>query len=400
MIVVQKYGGSSVADIDRIKNVANRIKQRKDKNDDIVVVVSAMGKSTDNLIAMAKSLSQNPDKREMDVLLSTGEQVTISLLSIALNEMGIKAVSLTGAQAGIKTDGIHMKNKIVDVDDERIRKYLAEGNVVIVAGFQGINENDDITTLGRGGSDTTAVALSAKLNAVCEIYTDVDGIYSVDPRLYSKARKIDVISYEEMMEMSCLGAKVMESRSIEIAARYNVNLYVASSMNDERGSFIKEYDETMENNPITGMSISDDVLMITFENIDVKSHYVSKIFNYLALENVNVDMISQTSPVKGRVSVSFTIPQSDETTMDKIANEFEKLDDKITYNKNTDVTKLSVVGYGMRNQSGVAAKIFDIFAQNDIDFMQITTSEISISYIIESKDKQKAVDILSKELEL
>ena len=400
MIVVQKYGGSSVADIDRIKNVANRIKQRKDKNDDIVVVVSAMGKSTDNLIAMAKSLSQNPDKREMDVLLSTGEQVTISLLSIALNEMGIKAVSLTGAQAGIKTDGIHMKNKIVDVDDERIRKYLAEGNVVIVAGFQGINENDDITTLGRGGSDTTAVALSAKLNAVCEIYTDVDGIYSVDPRLYSKARKIDVISYEEMMEMSCLGAKVMESRSIEIAARYNVNLYVASSMNDERGSFIKEYDETMENNPITGMSISDDVLMVTFENIDVKSHYVSKIFNYLALENVNVDMISQTSPVKGRVSVSFTIPQSDETTMDKIANEFEKLDDKISYNKNTDVTKLSVVGYGMRNQSGVAAKIFDIFAQNDIDFMQITTSEISISYIIESKDKQKAVDILSKELEL
>lgn len=400
MIVVQKYGGSSVADIDRIKNVANRIKQRKDKNDDIVVVVSAMGKSTDNLIAMAKSLSQNPDKREMDVLLSTGEQVTISLLSIALNEMGIKAVSLTGAQAGIKTDGIHMKNKIVDVDDERIRKYLAEGNVVIVAGFQGINENDDITTLGRGGSDTTAVALSAKLNAVCEIYTDVDGIYSVDPRLYSKARKIDVISYEEMMEMSCLGAKVMESRSIEIAARYNVNLYVASSMNNERGSFIKEYDETMENNPITGMSISDDVLMVTFENIDVKSHYVSKIFNYLALENVNVDMISQTSPVKGRVSVSFTIPQSDETTMDKIANEFEKLDDKISYNKNTDVTKLSVVGYGMRNQSGVAAKIFDIFAQNDIDFMQITTSEISISYIIESKDKQKAVDILSKELEL
>lgn len=400
MVVVQKYGGSSVADIDRIKNVANRIKQRKDKNDDIVVVVSAMGKSTDNLIAMAKSLSQNPDKREMDVLLSTGEQVTISLLSIALNEMGIKAVSLTGAQAGIKTDGIHTKNKIVDVDDERIRKYLSQGNVVIVAGFQGINENDDITTLGRGGSDTTAVALAAKLNAVCEIYTDVDGIYSVDPRLYKKARKIDSISYEEMMEMACLGSKVMESRSVEIAARYNVNLYVASSMNDERGSFIKEYDETMENNPITGMSITDDVLMVTFENIEVKSHYVSKIFNYLALENVNVDMISQTSPVKGRVSVSFTIPQSEEMTMDKIAKEFEKLDDKISYNKNVDVTKLSVVGYGMRNQSGVAAKIFDIFAQNDIDFMQITTSEISISYIIESKDKQKAVEILSKELEL
>ena len=400
MVVVQKYGGSSVADIDRIKNVANRIKQRKDKNDDIVVVVSAMGKSTDNLISMAKSLSQNPDKREMDVLLSTGEQVTISLLSIALNEMGIKAVSLTGAQAGIKTDGIHTKNKIVDVDDERIRKYLSQGNVVIVAGFQGINENDDITTLGRGGSDTTAVALAAKLNAVCEIYTDVDGIYSVDPRLYKKARKIDSISYEEMMEMACLGSKVMESRSVEIAARYNVNLYVASSMNDERGSFIKEYDETMENNPITGMSITDDVLMVTFENIEVKSHYVSKIFNYLALENVNVDMISQTSPVKDRVSVSFTIPQSDEMTMDKIAKEFEKLDDKISYDKNVDVTKLSVVGYGMRNQSGVAAKIFDIFAQNDIDFMQITTSEISISYIIESKDKQKAVEILSKELEL
>ena len=400
MVVVQNLGGSWYAYIHKKKNVQTIKKKKKKKHDDIVVVVSAMGKSTDNLIAMAKSLSQNPDKREMDVLLSTGEQVTISLLSIALNEMGIKAVSLTGAQAGIKTDGIHTKNKIVDVDDERIRKYLSQVNVVIVAGFQGINENDDITTLGRGGSDTTAVALAAKLNAVCEIYTDVDGIYSVDPRLYKKARKIDSISYEEMMEMACLGSKVMESRSVEIAARYNVNLYVASSMNDERGSFIKEYDETMENNPITGMSITDDVLMVTFENIEVKSHYVSKIFNYLALENVNVDMISQTSPVKGRVSVSFTIPQSDEMTMDKIAKEFEKLDDKISYDKNVDVTKLSVVGYGMRNQSGVAAKIFDIFAQNDIDFMQITTSEISISYIIESKDKQKAVEILSKELEL
>ena len=321
MVVVQKYGGSSVADTDRIKNVANRIIKRKNSGDKIVVVVSAMGKTTNNLIDMAHNLSQNPTKREMDVLLSTGEQVTISLLSIALNDIGIKAISLTGAQAGIKTDGIHMKNKIIDIDDTRIQKYLDEDNVVIVAGFQGINENDDITTLGRGGSDTTAVAIAAKLNAVCEIYTDVDGIYTVDPRVYSKARKLDVISYEEMMEMASLGSKVMEPRSIEIAARHNVKLYVASSMNEEQGSFVKEYDDSMENNLITGMSLTDDVLMITFENILVKSHYVAKIFNLLALENVNVDMISQTSPVNGKVNVSFTIPKTDEYSMDRVANE-------------------------------------------------------------------------------
>ena len=400
MIVVQKYGGSSVADTDRIKNVANRIIKRKNSGDKIVVVVSAMGKTTNNLIDMAHNLSQNPTKREMDVLLSTGEQVTISLLSIALNDIGVKAISLTGAQAGIKTDGIHMKNKIIDIDDTRIQKYLDEDNVVIVAGFKGINENDDITTLGRGGSDTTAVAIAAKLNAVCEIYTDVDGIYTVDPRVYSKARKLDVISYEEMMEMASLGSKVMEPRSIEIAARHNVKLYVASSMNEEQGSFVKEYDDSMENNLITGMSLTDDVLMITFENILVKSHYVAKIFNLLALENVNVDMISQTSPVNGKVNVSFTIPKTDEYSMDRVANEFLKQDSTIKYSKDTDAVKLSVVGYGMRNQSGVAAKIFDIFAQNDIEFMQITTSEISISYIIKTSDKQKVVDILGKELSL
>ena len=378
MVVVQKYGGSSVADTDRIKNVANRIIKRKNSGDKIVVVVSAMGKTTNNLIDMAHNLSQNPTKREMDVLLSTGEQVTISLLSIALNDIGVKAISLTGAQAGIKTDGIHMKNKIIDIDDTRIQKYLDEDNVVIVAGFQGINENDDITTLGRGGSDTTAVAIAAKLNAVCEIYTDVDGIYTVDPRVYSKARKLDVISYEEMMEMASLGSKVMEPRSIEIAARH----------------------DSMENNLITGMSLTDDALMITFENILVKSHYVAKIFNLLALENVNVDMISQTSPVNGKVNVSFTIPKTDEYSMDRVANEFLKQDSTIKYSKDTDAVKLSVVGYGMRNQSGVAAKIFDIFAQNDIEFMQITTSEISISYIIKTSDKQKVVDILGKELSL
>lgn len=400
MIVVQKYGGSSVADSQRIQNVASRIIKQKKQGKDVVVVVSAMGKTTNNLIEMAHKLSKNPSKREMDVLLSTGEQVTISLLSIALNEMGVKAISLTGAQAGIKTIGIHTKNKISDVDDTRIRKYLDEDNVVIVAGFQGINENDDITTLGRGGSDTTAVALAAKLNATCEIYTDVDGIYSLDPRVYPKAKKLDVISYEEMMEMACLGSKVMEPRSIEIAARNNVRLYVASSMNDEKGSLIKEYDETMENNLITGMSITDDVLMITFENILTSSQYVSKIFNLLALENVNVDMISQTSPINNKVSVSFTIPLTDENIMDKLANEFLKQDNTIKYNKKSDVIKLSVVGYGMRNQSGVAAKVFDIFAQNKIEFLQITTSEISISYIIKSEDKQKVVDILAKELNL
>lgn len=400
MVVVQKYGGSSVADTQRIKNVAKRIIERKNSGDEVIVVVSAMGKTTNNLINMANEISSNPPKREMDVLLATGEQITISLLSMALNEMGYKAISLTGAQAGIKTDGIHTKNRIIEIDDTRIKKCLSEDNIVIVAGFQGINENDEITTLGRGGSDTTAVAIAAKLGAVCEIYTDVDGIYTIDPRIFPKARKINEISYEEMMELACLGAKVMEPRSIEIAARYSVKLYVASSTSNEKGSYIKEYDESMEDNLITGMSVTDDVLMITFDNVLVQSHYIAKIFNLLALENVNVDMISQTLPVNNMVNVSFTIPLSDEIIMDKLAKEFLKLDNNIKYNKKSDVVKLSVVGYGMRNQSGVAAKIFDIFAQNQIEFMQITTSEISISYIINAKDKQKAIDILGKELSL
>ena len=282
-----------------------------------------MGKTTDQLIGMAKQISENPNKREMDMLVSTGEQVTIALLSMAFHEYGYDSVSLTGFQAGIKTEGIHTRNRITDIDIENVKKHLGNGKIVVVAGFQGINENGDITTLGRGGSDTTAVALAAKLNCTCEIYTDVEGIYSVDPRIWPNAKKLDNISYEEMMEMASLGAGVMETRAVEIGCKYNIPIYVASSHEDKKGTYIKEYDETMEGKTITGLSISDDVLMVTVNNVLYNAKNIAIVFERLANHNVNVDMISQTAPFNGYVNVSFTVPKEDIYTIDEVAKELK-----------------------------------------------------------------------------
>ena len=396
-ILVHKYGGTSVGTTERIKRIAKRVIAEKEKGNDMVVVVSAMGKTTDYLVEMSKEIAINPNKREMDLILSTGEQVSIALLSMAFQEFGYDAIALTGFQAGIKTYGPHTKNKILDIDDEKIKNYLKEGKVVVVAGFQGVNENGDITTLGRGGSDTTAVAIAAKLGCPCHIYTDVDGIYSVDPRLYKEAKKLDVISYEEMMEMASLGAGVMEPRAIEIGCKYNIPIYVASSINDVGGTYIKEYDEKMEGNIVTGLSVCDDILMVTVSHILYNLDHVATLFEKLAIENVNVDMISQTAPVDGYINVSFTAPKDDLFIIEKVMRDLEG---KVEISIENEITKISVVGIGMRNQSGVSGRLFRILADNEISFRQVTTSEISISYTIDKKDKEKAVRALSNELNL
>ena len=396
-MLVHKYGGTSVGTLEKIKKIAKRVILEKENGYEMVVVVSAMGKTTDHLVEMSKEISKNPSRRELDLILSTGEQVSIALLSMAFQELGYDAIALTGFQAGIKTYGPHTKNKILDIDSDKIKNYLSQGKIVVVAGFQGINDQGDITTLGRGGSDTTAVALAAKLNCPCHIYTDVDGIYSVDPRLYPQAKKLQTVSYEEMMEMASLGAGVMEARAIEIAYKYNIPIYVASSMNDVEGTYIKEYDEKMEENIITGLSISDDSLMVTISRIPDQIEHIAMIFEKLAQENVNVDMISQTAPLSGVISLSFTAPKDDLFIIEKIMSEFNE---GFEVSIEQEMTKISVVGIGMRNQSGVSGRLFRLLANHDIKVKQVTTSEISISYMIETKYKETAVSVLSKELNL
>lgn len=399
-ILVHKYGGTSVASTDKIKNIAKKIVAEKEKGHDLVVVVSAMGKTTDDLIELSKKISTNPDKRDLDMLLSTGEQVSISLLSMALKEYGVDAICLTGFQAGIKTQGPHTKNKIIDIDIEKVKSYLKEGKVVVVAGFQGMNEKGDITTLGRGGSDTTAVALAAKLRGGCHIYTDVDGIYSVDPRLYKEAKKLDDISYEEMMEMASLGAGIMEPRAVEIGCKYQIPIYVASSQHDITGTTIRGVDHNMEENVITGLSISDDVLMVTISNLEFKVENIAIVFEKLAEANINVDMISQTAPINGIVNLSFTASTDDYDVIKEVMQQLKKQYQEIDIELEDDITKVSVIGVGMLNQSGVTGKIFRILANHHISFRQVTTSEISISYTINKKDKATTVAVLAGELGL
>ena len=399
-ILVHKYGGTSVASTDKIKNIAKKIVAEKEKGHDLVVVVSAMGKTTDDLIELSKKISTNPDKRDLDMLLSTGEQVSISLLSMALKEYGVDAICLTGFQAGIKTQGPHTKNKIIDIDIEKVKSYLKEGKVVVVAGFQGMNEKGDITTLGCGGSDTTAVALAAKLRGGCHIYTDVDGIYSVDPRLYKEAKKLDDISYEEMMEMASLGAGIMEPRAVEIGCKYQIPIYVASSQHDITGTTIRGVDHNMEENVITGLSISDDVLMVTISNLEFKVENIAIVFEKLAEANINVDMISQTGPINGIVNLSFTASTDDYDVIKEVMQQLKKQYQEIDIELEDDITKVSVIGVGMLNQSGVTEKIFRILANHHISFRQVTTSEISISYTINKKDKATTVAVLAGELGL
>lgn len=392
---VMKYGGSSVATTEKIQEVASRIIKRKKNDNNLVVVVSAMGKTTNKLINMAKDISSNPDKREMDTLLSTGEQITISLLSMALNSMGCKAISLTGWQAGVKTFGYHMKSKIEDIDRDIIEKYINEGYVVIVAGFQGIDDNNDITTLGRGGSDTSAVALAAKLGYSCEIYTDVKGIYSVDPRIFKPAKKIDYLSYEETLEMASLGAKVIEPRSVELAWKNKVPLYIALNTNDVKGTTILEEVKNMEKNSITNISIIDNILLVNVEILTKEIDCVNNIFVELGNKNINIDIISQNKFSNDKYLISFTTTEDNKETVTEILNSMN-----MNFNFIEKVSKVSIIGNAMRTQAGVASRVFEILAQNNIEFHQVSTSEISISYVIDDFNVNIIVGILAKEFKL
>lgn len=393
-IIVQKYGGTSMGTIDRIKNVARRIIKKREDGNQMVVVVSAMGKSTDELVKMAYSISDAPPRRELDMLLATGEQVSISMLSMALNAMGYDAISFTGPQVGVHTMGHHGKSRIMDIETRKIEDALNDGKIVIIAGFQGVNENDDITTLGRGGSDTSAVALSCVLKCPCEIYTDVDGIYGVDPRLYPPAKKLDTVSFDEMLEMASLGAGVMHARAIELGSKYNAEIYVASSIHDVPGTLIKEGDSNMspmEQQAITGLAIDNDELMVSLKNVPFDMNITAQFFSDLAKKSINIDMISQTAPVYGAINISFSAPIEDLSELRKILYDFMEKYPQVEMDINKEISKLSVVGIGMRSQSGVAAKFFQLLADNNIPMLMITTSEIRISCVIPSELRDTAV---------
>jgi len=401
MGVVLKYGGTSIATIEKINQIAKHIAFLKETEDNIVVVVSAMGKSTDELIKLAKQLSDNLPRREIDTLLSTGEQQTIALLAIALKGNGVDAISLTGFQAGFKTTNSHTKGIIMDVDITRVLSHLKQQKIVVVAGFQGISSDGDITTLGRGGSDTSAVALAAKLGYRCEIYTDVDGIYTVDPRLYKTAKKLDRISFEEMMEMASLGAGVIETRSVELAKKYNVSLYIAKSLSQSgSGTYIMNENYLFEDKPITGISVTDNVAMIILEGVKNDLKTVTKVFEIVSEKNINLDMISQNIDNDKNLVVSFSIDSDDIEVFEECKQENKDLFDTIKTQVMTDIIKLSLVGVGMASNFGVASKVFTTLANNNVPFLHVSTSEISISCTINKENKAKAVSVLAQAFKL
>lgn len=380
-----KFGGSSVADKEKIESVAKILKELA-KNNRIVCVVSAMGDTTDELIAKAKSINKNPNKRELDALLSSGEIISSSLLAMALENIGQKAISLSGLQAGFKTYGKHGFSKILDIDTKRIEEELDQGKVVVVAGFQGVNEENDITTLGRGGSDTSAVALAAKLKAACKIFTDVDGIYSVDPRFYPAAKKLDQISYEETMEMAHLGAKVIDPRAVEMAQKYGVELEIALNTGKVKGTIISEGDN-LEKSIITSVSAVDEILLV---NKELNNFKISELFAKLADRGINIDVINQTE-VGEKSYVSFTSTLDEKENIKAIADDFEFIE---------NVSKVSVIGNAMRNETGVAARIFGVLNDNKIKFYQVSTSEISVSIIVDTKIKDQVMKVLIEEFNL
>ena len=395
-IIVQKYGGSSVATTEKIMKVAETVVRKKSEGNSMVVVVSAMGDTTDDLITLAKKITEQPDKREMDALLSTGEMISSALLSMAVNALGEEAVSFTAYQLNIQTTGQHGKALIQDIDEQRISDSLSEGKIVIVAGFQGVNDEGNITTLGRGGSDTTAVALAYKLGGICEIYTDVDGIYCADPRKLKGAKKLSGIHYEEMLELASLGAQVMHSRSIELGQKYSMPIYVGLSNSNIPGTLIGEV-ESMENKTITGIATSNEDIAVTVRNVKSDINMLSKIFESIAERKISIDMISQTSPYEDKVNISFTIPKEDLRECIEILTTFTRMDNIVV---DENITKFSVVGLGMKNTSGVAARMFKLFSDNDILVKMITTSEIRITCAIRREDEIKAIEIVGDAFDL
>ncbi len=399
MLIVQKYGGTSVGSLERIENVAKRVAKAKDEGNDLVVVVSAMSGETNKLIEYAHYFSKTPSRREMDILLSSGERVTASLLAIALQEMGYNAIALTGRQAGIITDSAHTYARIESIKTDAIKSELKKGNIVIVAGFQGINKDGEVTTLGRGGSDLSAVALAGALGAdACEIYSDVDGVYTTDPRIEPKAKKLDRISYDEMLELSSLGAKVLQNRSVELAKKMGVKIIAKSSFSDGEGTVISKEDSSMEEVLVSGIALDKNQARVSLRDVVDRPGIAAEIFNILANEQINVDMIIQNASKEGMTNLGFTVPQSELERAKKAIESFAHDYGSADYDEN--VCKVSIVGVGMKSHSGIAAKAFSVMAENGINIEMISTSEIKISMIIDEKFGELAVRVLHEAYEL
>ena len=393
-LIVQKFGGSSVKDRDRIFNVARIVANTHNAGNDVVVVVSAQGDTTDDLIAKAGEITHNPSAREMDMLLASGEQISIALLAMALNELGCHAISLTGWQAGFRTDRAYTKARITRLETERISSELERNRVVVVAGFQGLNKLDDITTLGRGGSDTSAVAIAAALHAdLCQIYTDVDGVYTADPRLVPRARKLDEITFDEMLELASLGAQVLNNRSVELAKKYSVNLEVRSSLTDLPGTIVKEVTD-VEGMLIKGVAKDKDVAVISILEVPDVPGASFKVFSLMAQKKINVDIILQSSGKEGHKDVIFTVPLGDAETALALLEENRQRFGCRDIVVDKDVAKVSIVGAGMQSHSGVASRMFEALFEANINIRMISTSEIKISVLIAKADADRAVNAI------
>ena len=400
-LIVQKYGGTSVGTVDRIKAVADLVIDTRKQGHEVVVVVSAMSGETDRLLGLARQLSAQPDSRELDVLLSTGEQVTIALLSIALQEKGYPSISFTGGQVHIRTDSVYNKARIVDIEAARVRKALAEGKVVVIAGFQGINESGDITTLGRGGSDTTAVAMAAALQAdECRIYTDVDGVYTADPRIVQDARRMDRISYEEMLELASLGSKVLQIRSVEFANKYHVPLRVLSSFVEGPGTLITDEDEDMEQALISGIAHNRDEAKLTIIGVPDRPGIAYGILGPIADANIEVDMIVQNVGADGTTDFTFTVHRNDYDKALKILKKTSEDMGARGVSGDSKIAKISIIGVGMRSHAGIASKMFKSLADEGINIQMISTSEIKVSVVIDEKYLELGVRTLHAAFEL
>jgi aspartate kinase len=396
-LIVQKYGGTSVGSIEKIKSVAKRVVQYHKEGNQMVVVLSAMAGQTDFLIQLAREMTDNPDPRELDVLISTGEQISVALFAMAVKNIGHDARSFLGFQVAIRTDNLYGKARIHNIETDRITKELQQGRIVTVAGFQGLDENGDITTLGRGGSDTTAVALAASLKAdVCEILTDVDGVYTTDPSICPKAKKLDVISYEEMLEMASQGAKVLETRSVEFAKKYNVPIHVRSTFSEERGTMVIAETKDMERVMVSGVTYNKNEARVTIKRVPDKPGTASRIFEPIFKSGIVVDMIVQNTSEDELTDLTFTVPKSDfYKTMKLLSHVAEKIGaEKVLGDE--DIAKVSIIGVGMRSHAGVAQKMFAALAKENINIMMISTSEIKISCVIEEKYTELAVRVLHK----
>lgn len=400
-MIVQKYGGTSVADTERIKTIAQRAIRAKETGNDVIVVVSAMAGETNKLINFAHKLVPHPDGRELDVLISTGEQVSISLVSMVIKSMGHEAKSYLGYQIPIETDSTYGKARITQVKPDKIMNDVKGGKIVVVAGFQGIDGEGNVTTLGRGGSDTTAVALAATLKAdVCEIFTDVNGVYTTDPNVCEKARKLEKISYDEMLEMASLGAKVLQIRAVEFAKKYNVPIHVRSSFNDNIGTFVCREDEEMENVAVSGITYDKNEAKITITKVPDKPGIAHRLFGAIADANIRVDMIIQNVSEGGSTDITFTVMKTDLHKATNIVREIARQIGAKDINTDENIAKVSIVGTGMRSHSGIASTMFGALAREGINIMMISTSEIKISCIIESKYTELAVRALHEAFQL